>query len=85
MKLQSTTNKAISALGMLAVGDALGFAVAPKPHVRVWSFATAPRWYRRIGKAALKSRRWSLSAAAIELALGAGLLALADRRARRLA
>lgn len=66
---------------MLAIGDAIAFAITPAKHVQVWSFRRQPQWYGRATSALVAHRGLGLGAAAAELGLGIGLIALASRYA----
>ncbi len=81
MDKHSIAKKALSTLGMLAVGDSVAFGLAPRRHLHVWSFVSAPRWYRRFERAATRSRASSLAFALAGLGIGIGLVLLAQRRA----
>lgn len=80
--MRSATRKSLSALGMLAVGDALAFAVNPREHVRVWTFRRAPAFLDRVGSALTATRARVLAAAGVELAIGVALLSLARKGIR---
>lgn len=83
MRTVSVFSKVLSSVGMLAIGDALAFALSPTKHVRVWSFRREPRWYRRMTADALESRKRAFAMVAVELAAGLGLSAAAQRLAAR--
>lgn len=78
----SLTSKTLSALGIVALGDAVAFAVGPAGHVRVWSFRHEPIWYARMNAMLLARPRRAWLAAALELAAGLALVTVAQRVAR---
>jgi hypothetical protein len=80
MDVRSVGTKALSTLGMIAIGDGLATAVAPRRHLRAWSFGDAPRWYEKESRAVATNRWRSLVWAAGTLAVGAALVYLAERK-----
>jgi hypothetical protein len=76
--MNSGVRRTLALLGVLMIGDAAAYALGPKRYVRVWSWAKAPRWYKRMMEAASNKRLGALLGTT-EAIIGLGAIRLAER------
>ena len=81
MNYRKVAARALSTVGMFAIGDGVTTAVAPRDHIGLWTFKSAPRWYKSSAHAAKRDRTRSLLVACGSLAIGIGFIWAAQRLA----